>query len=440
MGAELSISTLLVSVSAELQAMADTSPDQSPHRTDEPYRRALITVYARLAATARKLGVQNILRQEVGPQEPYDDAAGFIADLDVIADSLRANHGLPLTRPRLDTLRRGADIFGFHLATLDMRQSSDVHERVLSELFRAAGVVADYAALNEEEKRILLLAELAQPRLLYSPYLNYSYETNSELSVIRMAKTVREQFGQRAIRNYIISHTETVSDLLEVFLLQKETGLLRIGDAVSAGSSMMPQKKNPDIFELVRGKSALGLANVVHLFTLVKGLPGGYNRDLQDDRRAALQSGDTVLGALRAVRLATPHLEFDRAACLRAVSDGSTQATDLAEALVQKGMPFREAYRAVGALVRRARDEGKTLAELDLAAAQAAHPEFDAECIKRLDPASAAAAKHSVGGTAPERVAEQLAELAAHAKQFAQAANAVPDLQHIAETIAKEPL
>jgi phosphoenolpyruvate carboxylase len=187
-------------------------------------------VYARLAATARKLGVQNILRQEVGPQEPYHDAAGFIADLDVIADSLRANHGLPLTRPRLDTLRRAAEIFGFHLATLDMRQSSDVHERVLSELFRAAGVVADYASLDEEEKRALLMAELAQPRLLYSPYLNYSYETNSELGVIRMAKTVREQFGQRAIRNYIISHTETVSDLLEVFLLQKETGLLRIGD------------------------------------------------------------------------------------------------------------------------------------------------------------------------------------------------------------------
>ena len=240
LGAELSISTLLVSVSAELQAMADASPDQSPHRTDEPYRRALITVYARLAATARKLGVQNILRQEVGALEAYEDAAGFIADLDVIADSLRANHGLPLTRPRLNTLRRAAEIFGFHLATLDMRQSSDVHERVLSELFRAAGVVADYAALDEEEKRALLLAELAQPRLLYSPYLNYSYETNSELGVIRMAKTVREQFGHRAIRNYIISHTETVSDLLEVFLLQKETGLLRVGDgSASAESELM---------------------------------------------------------------------------------------------------------------------------------------------------------------------------------------------------------
>jgi argininosuccinate lyase len=108
--------------------------------------------------------------------------------------------------------------------------------------------------------------------------------------------------------------------------------------------------------------------------------------------------------------------------------------------LVKKGMPFREAYRAVGALVRRARDEGKTLAQLDLAAAQAAHPEFDAECIKRLDPATAAGAKQSTGGTAPGPVAEQLAELSASAKRLAQAAHAVPDLQHIAETIAQEPL
>jgi phosphoenolpyruvate carboxylase len=181
--------------------------------------------------------VQNILRQEVGALAPYHDAAEFIFDLDVIADSLRAHHGLPLTRPRLDTLRRAADIFGFHLATLDMRQSSDVHERVLTELFRAAGVVADYAALDETQKRGLLLAELAQPRLLYSPYLSYSHETNSELGVLRMARTVREQFGHRAIRNYIISHTETVSDLLEVFLLQKETGLLHTTDGSSAAEA-----------------------------------------------------------------------------------------------------------------------------------------------------------------------------------------------------------
>jgi phosphoenolpyruvate carboxylase len=243
LGAALSISTLLVSVSPELEAMAEASPDNSPHRTDEPYRRALIGVYARLAATARKLGVNNILRQEVGTAPPYAHAEDFIAELDVIGESLRNNHGLPLTRPRLNTLRRAAEIFGFHLATLDMRQSSDVHERVLAELFRAAGVCPDYADLSEQEKVMLLMTELEQPRLLRSPYLAYSDETVAELGVLKAARLIREQFGNRAIRNYIISHTETVSDLLEVFLLQRESGLMHVaqdGKAPDAQLMVIP--------------------------------------------------------------------------------------------------------------------------------------------------------------------------------------------------------
>ena len=170
----------------------------------------------------------NILRQEVGALEPYHHIDEFIADLDVIGDSLRAHHGLALTRPRLNTLRRAADIFGFHLATLDMRQSSDVHERVIAELFKVAGLAEDYRQLDEQQKRALLSAELAQPRLLRSPYVSYSDETVSELGVLRAAREIRIAFGDRAIRNYIISHTETVSDLLEVLLLQRETGLLRV--------------------------------------------------------------------------------------------------------------------------------------------------------------------------------------------------------------------
>jgi phosphoenolpyruvate carboxylase len=124
---------------------------------------------------------------------------------------------------------RAALIFGFHLASLDMRQSSDVHERVLAELFERAGVQADYAALDEAAKVKLLLDELAQPRLLYTPYESYSETAESELGVLRAAREIRQRYGVRAIRNYIISHTETVSDLLEVLLLQKETGLLRPG-------------------------------------------------------------------------------------------------------------------------------------------------------------------------------------------------------------------
>jgi phosphoenolpyruvate carboxylase len=228
LGAELSISTLLVGISPALQALADASPDQSSHRTDEPYRRALIGLYARLAATARTLGAAHVLRKEVGAAAPYATAAEFSNDLQIVIDSLNAHHGAVLTTPRLATLKRASDIFGFHLATLDMRQSSDVHERVLSELFARANVERDYATLSEQAKVDLLLAELGKPRLLYSPYLDYSAETDSELAILRAAREIRQRYGERAIRNYIISHTETVSDLLEVLLLQKETGLLRI--------------------------------------------------------------------------------------------------------------------------------------------------------------------------------------------------------------------
>ena len=238
LGAELSISSILVAVSPEVELLANASPDHSAHRTDEPYRRALIGIYARLAATARALGATNILRQEVGAAAPYATAAEFSAELQVIVHSLKAHHGAVLVKPRLAMLKRASDIFGFHLATLDMRQSSDVHERVLTELFARSKVEASYNELSEQRKVELLLAELSKPRLLYSPYINYSDETNSELSILRAAHSIRQRYGERAIRNYIISHTETVSDLLEVFLLQRETGLLRsewddkgVGDA-----------------------------------------------------------------------------------------------------------------------------------------------------------------------------------------------------------------
>ena len=163
----------------------------------------------------------------MGSAAPYPDAGAFVADLRVIVASLEAHHGGALVRPRLSTLLRAAEIFGFHLASLDMRQTSDVHQRVLADLFAHSGVASDYAALPEEDKEALLLNELNQPRLLYSPYIIYSEETQSELAILRAAREIRQRYGARAIRNYIISHTETVSDLLEVLLLQKETGLLR---------------------------------------------------------------------------------------------------------------------------------------------------------------------------------------------------------------------
>ncbi|QRX83188.1 phosphoenolpyruvate carboxylase [Glaciimonas sp. PAMC28666] len=228
LGAELSVSTLMVGVSPELEALAQSSPDTSDHRSDEPYRRALIGIYARLAATARDLGATNILRNEVGAASHYITVSEFTQELQIIEDSLVANHGGALVKPRLSTLKRASQIFGFHLASLDMRQSSDVHERVLTELFARSNVEPHYNQLNEDKKIVLLLAKLSNPRPLFSQYINYSDETNSELSILRMAREIRQRYGARAIRNYIISHTETVSDLLEVMVLQQETGLVRI--------------------------------------------------------------------------------------------------------------------------------------------------------------------------------------------------------------------
>ncbi|CAN7218986.1 phosphoenolpyruvate carboxylase [Pseudoduganella sp. LjRoot289] len=239
LGAELSVSTLMVACTPALQLLADNSTDTSDHRSDEPYRRALIGIYARLASSARALGATNILRKEVGHAEPYASAAEFSADLQILVDSLKANHGEVLIKPRLATLKRAADIFGFHLASLDMRQTSDIHQRVLAELFAKAGVAADYPGLDEDAKVQLLLAELSQPRLLYSPYLDYSEETGSELAILRAAREIRQRYGARAIRNYIISHTETVSDLLEVLVLQQETGLLRRAPDGTASLDLM---------------------------------------------------------------------------------------------------------------------------------------------------------------------------------------------------------
>ncbi|WP_207003119.1 phosphoenolpyruvate carboxylase [Trinickia mobilis] len=233
LGAELSVSNMLASASDELKALAAASPDQSPHRVDEPYRRALIGMYTRLAASARvRLGEGAVPVRGAGrsgPQvraKPYADSSEFTRDLHVLIDSLAGHHGESLATPRLAPLARASEVFGFHLASIDLRQSSDIHEAVIAELLKKAGVEPDYAALAEADKLRVLIAELSQPRLLRSPYLDYSDLAKSELGVLEAARTTRERFGARAVRNYIISHTETVSDLVEVLLLQKEAGLL----------------------------------------------------------------------------------------------------------------------------------------------------------------------------------------------------------------------
>ncbi|HEY4067960.1 MAG TPA: phosphoenolpyruvate carboxylase [Burkholderiaceae bacterium] len=227
LGAELSISASLAPVSKEMLALAASSPDHSVHREDEPYRRALIGMYARLAATLHEFTGTEALRHAVPPQNPYRTAEQFLADLQVIDRSLGAHNAQALAAPRLVPLMRAVQVFGFHLATVDLRQSSDKHEAVVAELLRVARIEADYSALPESERRLLLVRELNDARPLRVRAAKYSAHSVGELAIFEAAVVMLERYGRNALRHYIISHTEDVSDLLEVMLLLKEVGLLR---------------------------------------------------------------------------------------------------------------------------------------------------------------------------------------------------------------------
>jgi phosphoenolpyruvate carboxylase len=180
-----------------------------------------------LAATLKELTGGDAARHAVAPQNPYRSAAELLADLRTIADSLRTQHGSALLSQRLAPLIRAVEVFGFHLATVDLRQSSDQHERVIAELLATAGVAPHYSQFTEAQRVSLLTQLLQDARPLRVMGGQYSELALKELRIFETARTMRDTFGADAIRHYIISHTETVSDLLEVLLLQKETGLMR---------------------------------------------------------------------------------------------------------------------------------------------------------------------------------------------------------------------
>lgn len=242
LGKELSVSALLLKFAKKMQDLANASPDTNEHRQDEPYRRALTGMYARLAATLKSLTGQDAARHAIAPQNPYKSSQEFLTDLQTIEASLVSQGAKALVDRRLRGLIRAVEVFGFHLATVDLRQSSDKHEEVLSELLNFAAIECNYSALSEGEKRKLLLSLLKDPRPLRVVGHQYSEFFISEIAIFEMAKRMRELFGAEAIRHYIISHTETVSDLLEVLLLQKEVGLIHetLGKKATADLIVVP--------------------------------------------------------------------------------------------------------------------------------------------------------------------------------------------------------
>lgn len=241
LGQDLSIATGLSQTPDAVQALAERSGDNAPSRADEPYRRALAGIYARLCATHVALTGKQPPRPSVIEGEAYATPGELRHDLAVLANGLADDGaGLLASGGALGRLIRAVEVFGFHLATLDLRQNSDVHERVVGELLKVAGVCADYSALDEAARIALLRSELGHARLLINRWHDYGEETVKELAIVEAAAQAHALYGPQAITAYNISKAESVSDMLEVNLLLKEAGLFRPGPVPQAAIMAVP--------------------------------------------------------------------------------------------------------------------------------------------------------------------------------------------------------
>lgn len=230
LGTRLSLTDHLVEVSDALRKLSDASPDKVAAREDEPYRRALILIYARLSATAKQLGHEIPLLPLLGTDaRPYATPQEFIADLDVLIDSLFKHGAVYIARGRIANLRRAAEVFGFHLAPLDMRQHSTIHEQAVTELFSHSSGKPDYRDLDEAARREVLLDALQGGKPLLGEMVQYSDVTQSELRIMQAAAQIHRRFGREALPNHIISMAGAVSDLLELALMLQQVGLLQGG-------------------------------------------------------------------------------------------------------------------------------------------------------------------------------------------------------------------
>jgi argininosuccinate lyase len=189
-----------------------------------------------------------------------------------------------------------------------------------------------------------------------------------------------------------------------------EHRFFELSDALSTGSSMMPQKKNPDPLELVRGKTGRAIGHLVGLLTTIKGLPTGYNKDLQEDKEAVFDAEDTLAGCLAVVRSVAGGLTLNRDRAASAAS-GLLLATDVADYLVGRGVPFRTAHEIVGALVRKLVAERRDFESLSLDEWRAASDRFDADVVGRVTPGVSVAAKRTPQSTAPDAVHARLGDV-----------------------------
>ncbi|MFN3535194.1 MAG: argininosuccinate lyase, partial [Desulfatiglandales bacterium] len=202
-------------------------------------------------------------------------------------------------------------------------------------------------------------------------------------------------------------HLSRLSEELVIWST-REFSFVELKDAFCTGSSLMPQKKNPDVPELVRGKTGRVYGNLIALLVTMKGLPLTYNKDMQEDKEPIFDTYNTLIQSLRVMQLLIAGLRFNLDRLKEAIKEGNLTATDLVEYLVLKGMSFREAHETVGRLVLLALEEGKELYQLKLERLRALSPLIGEDVYEWLDPMKSVQKKLSYGGTAPERVMEQI--------------------------------
>ena len=223
---ELALSTRVRAAPPQIEALAAASGESSAYRRDEPYRRAISGIYARLAGAAERLAELKANPPPMVQQPAYANAEEFAADLSLISDSLKKQGAQRLVRGRLSALERKVSLFGFHLAPIDLRQSSGEHEAAVAELLARAAVCPNYRDLDEPARQEILARELSGPRPLRVPHVEYSEFLQKELEILAAVAEGRRRFGPRAVPHYVISHCSALSDLLEVGILLREAGLL----------------------------------------------------------------------------------------------------------------------------------------------------------------------------------------------------------------------
>jgi phosphoenolpyruvate carboxylase len=258
LGSRLSLTDRLVDITPEMRALSDASPDKAIAREDEPYRRALIFIYSRLSATAKHLGHDLSHPRPIDQHaKPYATSQEFIADLDVMINSLFSHGAVYLARGRLANLRRAVELFGFYLAPLDMRQHSGVIEQTVSELLSHSSGRTNYSDLDEAAKRKVLLETLQAGKILLTDIERYSAIPQGELRIMQAAADIHRRFGRDALPNHIISKTDAVSDMLELAVMLQQFGLLE--------ACPEPSRRGSDTLHI----------NIIPLFETIEDLRGG---------------------------------------------------------------------------------------------------------------------------------------------------------------------